>query len=190
MQFSNDSSDRSRCTAPNLFRIHKMGHSTMARYKVFAILMYFCLLGSHMNAELLPPPLLDQPNQPFAEATKLPLEDVLNGTGNATTSLVCALTDTNCGESIVLISCISCGPLRCLYRGNVPHRAMFLVSGQQGVQGGISANTAPVPTASPTSPADEPALATFTTSPGGLGGPQGVLGRSVLPAATTATLCC
>ena len=122
MQFSNDSSDRSRCTAPNLFRIHKMGHSTMARYKVFAILMYFCLLGSHMNAELLPPPLLDQPNQPFAEATKLPLEDVLNGTGNATTSLVCALTDTNCGESIVLISCISCGPLRCLYRGNVPHR--------------------------------------------------------------------
>ena len=72
----------------------------MARYKVFAIVLYLCLLGSY--AELLPPPLLDQPS---VTATKPPLEDVLSGVSNATKSLVCAITNTNCGESIVLVCC-------------------------------------------------------------------------------------
>ena len=72
----------------------------MARYKVFAIVMYLCLLGS--LAELLPPPLLDQPSD---KATKPLLEDVLSGVSNATKSILCAITDTNCGESIVLVCC-------------------------------------------------------------------------------------
>ena len=81
---------------------HMIEHSTMARCKFFAIILYSWLLvflpGG--RAELLPQPL---PDQPSVEADKPPLQDVLNGLSNATKSLVCAITDAKCGEYIVAV---------------------------------------------------------------------------------------